>query len=128
MTELSERDIQRIASAVTQKLAHNGHGLGHEQASNIAAAAARTTVQEMSTKIMALLGLDPANAKHLEALKANIAFVQHLRLRSEQIGRSVSNAIANAVAIGLLGLLLLGAVVWFRSGTASAPPAPITIK
>ena len=126
MADLSEHDIQRIAEAITKKMQHAGHHIGHDQASNIAAAAARTAVQEMNAKGMAMLGIDPANAKHIEALKLNLAFMQRLRMRSESIGQSISNAVANAVALGIIALLLLGFLVWTRAGGASlhSPPHP----
>ena len=116
MSDLSEADVQRIASAITNQLAQNGQHIGHDQMSNIAAAAARTAVQEMAAKSMALLGIDPANSKHIEALKANIAFIQRWRIWSENIGRSVSNAIANALVIGIIAIFVLGFLVWTRSG------------
>lgn len=126
MSNLSEADVQRIADAVTSRLSHKSAAIGHDQASNIAAAAARTAVQEMASKSLSLLGIDPANSKHIEALKANLAFMQRLRVRSESIAQSVSNAVANAVALGMIALLVIGFIVWTRGGSSAGHTPTIT--
>jgi hypothetical protein len=123
MSNLSEADIQKIASAVAQKVA-SSQAIGHDQASNIAAAAARTAVQEMTSKGLAMLGIDPANSKHIESLKANLSFVQSLRLKADRVGQSMTNAITNAVTYGFMILLVIGFFWWARGHGSPSTPLP----
>lgn len=124
MSNLSEADVQRIAAAVAQKLASKqSSAIGHDQASNIAAAAARTAVQEMASKGLAMLGIDPANAKQLEALKANLTFLQNLRRSSDRISQSMTSAITNAITYGVMILVAIGFYFWVRG--QGMPPKPL---
>lgn len=123
MQHLTESDVERIAAAVIAKLAAGSTPLPHSQASNIAAAAARTTVQEMMVRGMAMVGIDIANSKEIAALKADIAFARGLRLKMDRVGQSMTTAITNAVTYGILVLLVIGFFWWMR-GQGLPPKGP----
>jgi len=108
LPSLSEHDIQRIAAAVRDAAQVTG-SLHRDEASGIALAAARTAVQENSAKLFSLLGYDIANSKDVSRLRADLDFMDSMRRRSESVGKAMSNAIAIAVALFILGLLALGA-------------------
>lgn len=123
MADLSEVDIQRIAAAVMSKMSKQTTALPQSQASDIAAAAARTAVQETMVKGMAMVGIDIANVHQIEALKEDLAFARGLRSKMERVGRSMTTAITNAVTYGFLMLLIAGFVVWLR-GQGDPPHGP----
>lgn len=114
MSELSEGDVQRIASAVLDKLSQEATALPHSQASSIAAAAARTAVQEMMVKGMAMMGINITDARHIEALKEDLVFAHNLRLKMDRVGKSMTTAITNAVTYGFMILMVIGFFWWVR--------------
>jgi hypothetical protein len=125
MQHLSEDDVQRIAAAVIAGMAKPG-SLPAAQAANIAAAAARTTVQEMMVKGMAFLDVDMADSKQVGQLKNDLRFVRGLRLRCDRVGATITKTIVSAITYGVIGLLLLGLAFWAR-GQADPPRPPSMI-
>jgi hypothetical protein len=117
VTELSQRDIERIAAAVSNRI-------GHKSAEHIAAAAARTAVQELTVKGLAFVGVDVADKKQIEQLKADLSFIRAMRHFSERTSRQVTSAITNAITWGIIGLLVIGFIWWSRGAAISHTPAP----
>lgn len=126
--ELSDIDVQRIASAVISKMAKTPAVLPDGQAANIAAAAARTTVQEMMIKGMAFLDIDMADSKQVGQLKEDLRFVRGLRVRCDRIGATVTKTIVSAITYGVIGLLLLGLALWVRGAVDPPRPPSMLVK
>lgn len=120
MTTLSQSDIDAIAAAVANHI-------GHKTAENIATAAARTAVQEMTVKGLAFVGVDVADKRQIEQLKDDLGFVRSMRQFSERTSRQVSSAITNAVTWGFIGLLVLGFILWARGAIVSHASTPAQI-
>lgn len=121
MSELSQDDIERIAASVVDKMQH------HDSSANIAAAAAHKAVQEMTVKGLAFAGINAADVKQLEMLKADLGFIRSLRLFSERTGRQVTSAITQAVIWGIIGLIVIGFLFWSRSGSPGHTSMPASI-
>lgn len=127
MAEISDEQVQRIAAAAVHQALQQTTRLSRDDASDLITATATKAVNEAHVRLFSHLGYDLANKEDISRLRATMDFAERLRLRSESIGQSVSNAVANAVALGLIGLLLLGFIVWSRgAGSPSGPPSAIT--
>lgn len=126
MSNLSEADVQRIVAAV--QAAQATPSLHRDEASGIALAAARTAVQENNVRLFSLLGYDVANADDVKRLRAALGFLDTMHCRSMAVGKAMSNAIAVAVALFILGLLALGAKGTIMSWLGHGPPPPPNIK
>lgn len=122
-TQLSDADVQRIATALAVKLTA-GTPLTHDQASNIAEAAAFKAVNEAHTKMWAQLGFDMANKEDRDRFRKRWDFLDRLFERSDRVGQAVSNAIAVGVALLILGAIGLG----IRMMLQGQPPPTISIK
>lgn len=121
MAELTEADIQRIAAAVARSVvARPPAAIPDETMSAIAAAAARTAVQEHSVKTFALLGYNVANETDIKRLRANLEFADRLREGSADVGRAITKAVATAIVIAILAWLAIGAK--FSIGGQAPPP------
>lgn len=121
--QLSEADVQRIAVALAVKL-QSGTPLTYEQASKIAEAAAFKAVNESHVKMWAELGFDMANKDDRDRFRKRWDFLDRLFERSDRVGQAVSNAIAVAVALLILGALGLGLSMMLRGH----PPPTIRIR
>ena len=117
---LSDQDVDRIAEAVFSKM--------QARVPSDTKILVKTTVQEMTEHGLAVLGINVADSKQLEAFKADFTFMRSLRMRSERVGIAMSNAIANAFALGLIALFLWGFLSWVRGETTPTPPRPPLIK
>jgi len=109
MSDFSDQDVARIAKAVLSQMQAHVISIPHEEASNIAVAAARTAVQEHTVKLFSLLGYDMANSADIKRMRANLDFIEHLRLGSSTVAKAVVTAVATGFVLGMIGLLWLGA-------------------
>lgn len=121
---LSDADAELVAEKLLKRLQASPATLPHSEASNIAAAAARTTVQELVTKGLAYLGINPADADQVEQLKADLQFVRGFRMRSERVGAAMTTAIVNTITYGILILIALGFLFWASRSLPDAPHPP----
>jgi hypothetical protein len=90
--ELQELIKSAVREAVAQTVS-----IPREEASAIAAAAARTAVQEAHVKLFAALGYDMANMRDINRLRQNLEFLNGLH----------SNTVAAATKVMLITITLL---------------------
>lgn len=115
---LTDLDVDRIAGAVAKKL--------QDKAPGDTAIVVKTVVQEMTVHGLSVMGIDLADKKQMAAIKEDLNFVRHLRMRCERVGQSVTSAITNAIMLGIFSLLVIGFLVWTRGG-GQPPGAPTAI-
>lgn len=75
MADYSDADIQRIVKIAVKEAMAQTVAMPRDDISAIAAAAARTAVQEAHVRIFAALGFDMANMKDINRLRANLDFL-----------------------------------------------------
>lgn len=122
MAELSEAQITQIAEAAVRAALSQTTRLAREDASDLVAAAATKAVNEAHIRLFADLGYDLANREDQKRLRENLAFGDRLHRGTMTIGAAVANAIAIALALGLIGLIALGAKMTFMGGHPPQPP------
>jgi hypothetical protein len=142
MADLSDEDIKRIAKAIAHEAGPKVPAISRDEASSIAAAAAKAAIHEYSARLFSILGFDVANQKDLERLRvslnlastlgydianqkdiermrANWDFAQMMRTTSTTAASAITRAVAVAIVLAMLGWMMLG---WKTSLGAHPPP------
>jgi hypothetical protein len=120
MAELSDADIKRIAQAIAAETGAKIPGISHDEASKIAAAAAKEAVHQYSQRFFGLLGYNMDKDDDIRRLRANLDFGEMLRRTSTVAANAIVKAVAVAIVLGLVGWMIVGAKT--SIGAHSPPP------
>lgn len=118
---ISEADVKRIAKALAHEMKDQP-----SISEGYAVILVQKTVQEMTVRGMATIGINITNEEQANELADDIRFARGLRKRYQRAERTLTTAIINAVAAGLLLLLVWGLLSWVRGESQHGAPMHIT--
>lgn len=108
MADYTDEDLQRVARAVVREMMLQTVATPKEDLSAIAAAAARTAVQEAHMKMWAQLGFDMANMKDINRLRANLEFLNSLHFNTARAAGKAMFVIVSLLVTAVCAAVWLG--------------------